>query len=169
MPAQVSWYLRVPEIVAQLHTPTAPPFLDRQAVENLFRLRRRQAIRLMGLCGGYQVGKTFLVDRSSLLYYLDRLTRAGLVDEALTRKRRVSDALNESVNFIAAQQTRIRIDSDSLDRPAVALPPAIELVAPGKLQISYDSAADLLARVAELAAAAADDFPLFQKMVGGRK
>ncbi len=169
MPAQASWYLRVPEIVTQLHAPAAPPFLDRQAIENLFRLRRRQAIRLMGLCGGYLVGKTFLVDRSSLLGYLDRLTRAGLVEEALTRKRRVSDALNESVNFIAAQQTRIAIDSGPRDRPQVALPPGIELVAPGKLQISYESAADLLARVAELASAAADDFPHFQRMVVARK
>jgi len=45
MPAQTSWYLRVPEIAAQLRAPAAPPFLDRPAIESLFRLRRRQAIR----------------------------------------------------------------------------------------------------------------------------
>ena len=85
MPAQSSWYLRVTDIVAQLHSPAAPPFLDRAAIEDLFHLRRRQAIRLMGACGGYQIGKTYLVDRGSLLRFLDRLTRKGVVDEALHR------------------------------------------------------------------------------------
>src|SRR6185312_11990890 len=139
MPAQTSWYLRVPEIVAQLHSPGAPPFLDRPAIENLFRLRRRQAIRLMGTCGGYQVGKTYLVDRASLLRFLDALTRTGLVEEARTRKRRICEALDESANIVAAQQTRIRIDSNLRSRPA-DLPPGIELIGPGRIQICYEGA-----------------------------
>jgi hypothetical protein len=168
MPPQASWYLRVPQIVAQLHAPAAPPFLDRPAIEILFQLRRRQAIRLMGACGGYQVGKTYLVDRASLLRFLDRLKQTGVVEEARARRRRVSAALDESANFVAAQQTRIQLNANLRQRPA-DLPPGIELIAPGKLQISYEGATDLLARVAELAAAAAHDFPRFQQTVEGRK
>lgn len=168
MPAQASWYLRIPEIVAQLHTPAAPPFLDRPAIENLFRLRRRQAIRLMGSCGGYQIGKTYLVDRTSLLCFLEQLTRTGVVSDAVERKRRVRDALNESANLVAAQRTRIQIDTAARVRPA-NLPAGMELIAPGTLQISYSGAMDLLAQIAELASAAANDFPRFQKMVEGQK
>lgn len=168
MPAQASWYLRIPEIVDQLHAPAAPPFLDRPGIENLFRLRRRQAIRLMGACGGYQIGKTYLVDRASLLRYLEQLTRTGVVNEVLARKRRIREALDESANFVAAQRTRIQIDTAARARPA-NLPAGIELIAPGTLQITYGGATDLLARIAELASAAANDFPRFQKMVEGRK
>ena len=164
MPAQASWYLRIPEIVAQLHSPAAPPFLDRPAIENLFRLRRRQAIRLMGTSGGYQVGKTYLVDRASLLRFLDELARSGLVEEARKRKRRISEALDESANFVAAQRTRIQIESKPQRRPT-DLPPGIELIGPGRIQISYGCATELLARIADLAAAAAHDFPRFQKLV----
>src|SRR5689334_4253628 len=108
MPVHASWYLRVPEIVAQLHSSAVPPFLDRPAIEHLFRLRRRQAIRLMGICGGYQVGKTYLVDRVCLLRFLEQVTRTGVVDEVVERKRRICEALYESANFVAAQRTRIR-------------------------------------------------------------
>jgi hypothetical protein len=168
MPAQATWYLRVPEIVAQLHSSTAPPFLDRPAIENLFRLRRRQAIRLMGTCGGYQVGKTYLVDRCSLLRFLDELTRTGIVDEAVRRKRRICEALDASANFVAAQRTRIQVDSGLRDKPT-GLPPGIELIGSGKIQISYEGATDLLARIADLAGAAAHDFPRFQKIVEAGK
>jgi len=44
MPKLPAWYLRVPEILGQLRTPGAPPFLGRTAVETLFRVSRRQAI-----------------------------------------------------------------------------------------------------------------------------
>lgn len=169
MPAQASWYLRVPEIVAQLHTPTAPPFLDRPAIESLFRLRRRQAIRLMGTCGGYQVGKTYLVDRDALLLFLDCLVRTGVVDAAAQRRRRVRDALCESANFAVAQSIRFPTDPVGQNGRLGDLPAGIELIAPGKLQISYDGATNLLARIAQLAESAANDFPRFQKTVEGQK
>ncbi|HZR63568.1 MAG TPA: hypothetical protein VFA85_00375 [Terriglobales bacterium] len=120
----------------------------------------------MGACGGYQVGKTYLVDRASLLRFLDELTRTGVVNEAVGRKRRICEALNESSNFLAAQKTRIQVDTD-LRSKHTNLPPGIELVSSGKIEIHFDGATDLLARIADLAAAAAHDFPRFQKMVEG--
>ena len=122
----------------------------------------------MGACGGYQVGKTYLVDRTSLLRFLDQVARTGVVGEALARKRRVCEALDESANFTAAQRTRIQFNSPSLSRMA-DLPAGVELIAPGKLQITYAGATELLAQIAELAAAAADDFSRFQRLVESRK
>ena len=49
------------------------------------------------------------------------------------------------------------------------LPAAIERVAPGKLQITYSGAEDLLARVAELAATATRNFARFQEIVEGKE
>jgi hypothetical protein len=168
MPAQPSWYLRVPEILGRLSVPTAPPFLDRPAIEQLFGVSRRQAIRLMGGSNGYQIGKTFLVDRHSLVAFLENVEKSGAAPQARARKQRVLTALHEAANQTAARRIQIRTDlpSDS-GRDGAELPAAIELVAPGKLQITYSGAEDLLARIVELAASATNDFPAFRNRYEG--
>lgn len=167
MPVQPSWHLRVPEIRAALGSPASPPFLDRPAIEKLFGLRRRQAIRILTACGGYQVGRTFLISREALLCYMEEVQQAGSVDRLRQRKLRISAALNEVANHVAAQRTQIRTDPELLARRPADLPAAIELVAPGKIQISYHGATDLLAQIAELAAAATNDFPRFRQIFEG--
>src|SRR5437870_10420459 len=107
MPAQPSWHLRVPEIRAALGSPASPPFLDRPAIEKLFGLRRRQAIRILTACGGYQVGKTFLINRDALLAYIEEVAADGAVERIRQRKLRISSALNEGANRAAAQNTQI--------------------------------------------------------------
>ena len=70
MPQLPLWYRRVPEILGRLKTPGMPPVLDRPAIEALFAVRRRQAIRLLGAAQGYQIGKTFVVERQALIDFL---------------------------------------------------------------------------------------------------
>jgi hypothetical protein len=161
------WYLRVPEMLAQLRTPATPPFLDRPLIEELFRVSRRQAIRLLGAVEGYQLGKTFLVDRETLIAYLAALETSGQAPQARARKQRVALALQEVANHAAAQRVQVRTTPDVLRRRPADLPAAIELLAPGKLQISYHGAEDLLANLVELAAAATNDFHTFRKLYEG--
>lgn len=164
MPKSPSWYLRLPEILEQLKAAGAPPFLDRPAVEELFRVSRRQAIRLLGAANGYQVGKTFLIERQSLVGFLEEMEKSGGAPEARARKERVLTALKEAASYTAAQRVQVRAKPDLLRRRPAELPAAIELVAPGKLQISYTGAEDLLGQLAELAAAAANDFAAFRRL-----
>lgn len=164
MPAQPSWYLRLPGILDELRAPGAPPFLDRPAIEKLFRVSRRQAIRLLGAADGYQVGKTFLIHRDALIECLERVEKSGISGQARARKERVVSALNEVVNHAAAQRVQIRVDPHVFRRRHDGLPAGIELVAPGKLQISYTRAEDLLAHIVELASAATNDFAAFRKL-----
>ncbi len=165
MPAQPSWYVRVPEILAALSVPESPPFLDRPAFERLFQVRRRQAIRLLAQCDGYQVGKTFLAGRENVISFLESVHRSGAPDVSRGRRIRIGAAINESANRIAARQTRVSVRPDS----GLALHPAIEIPAPGKVQISFDDASDLLTHLVELATLAANDFPRFQKVFEGRE
>lgn len=170
MPAQPSWYLRVPEILGRLRAPTAPPFLDRPSIEQLFQVSRRQAIRLMGASSGYQIGKTFLVDRSSLIGFLESVEKSGAAPQARARKQRVISALHEAANQTAARRIQIRTDPvGDVGRAAAGLPAAIELIAPGKLQITYQGAEDLLARIVELASSATTDFPAFRSRYEGSR
>jgi len=164
MPKLPGWYLAVPDILRLLRSPGAPPFLDRPAVEKLFAVRRRQAIRILAAASGYQVGKTFVVERPALIEFLEGLENSGAAPEARARKQRVAAALNEVANHAAAQRVIVPAATDALRRRPANLPAAIELVAPGKLQISYRGAEDLLAKIVELASAAANDFPGFRSL-----
>ena len=168
MPQLPSWYRRLPEILDQLRSPGAPPFLDRSAVEALFRIRRRQAIRLLAAAQGYQVGKTFLVERPALVDFLKAREKSGAPPAARARRQRVAAALNEVANYAAAQRTQVPTRADVFRRQPADLPAAIEVIAPGKLQISYHGAEDLLAQIVELAAAATNDFPAFRLRYAGR-
>ena len=125
------------------------------------------AARLSGsssAAGGYQAGRTFLVERPALIEFLEGLEDSGAAPEARARKQRVAAVLNEVANFAAAQRVQIRTAPDVLRRQPVGLPASIERVAPGKLQISYRGAEDLLAKIVELAASAANDFPAFRSL-----
>lgn len=167
MPALPIWYRRIPDILTRLRTAGMPPVLDRVAIEELFGVKRRQAIRLLGAARGYQVGKTFIVDRQAVIDYLQDLENSGAPPEARARKRRVALAISEVASYAEAQRVQIRTSPDALRRRPADLPTAIDLVAPGKLQISYSTAEDLLARLVELAAAATNDFPAFRKLYEG--
>ena len=167
MPKLPGWYVCVPAILDRLRRPDAPPFLDRPAVEKLFSIRRRQAIRVLAAASGYQVGKTFVVERQALIDFLEGIEHSGAAPEARARKRRVAAALDEVANHAAAQRVRVPAAPDVFRRRPASLPAAIELVAPGKLQISYRGAEDLLAKIVELAAAATNDFPAFRTLYGG--
>ena len=165
MPAQPSWHVRVQEILATLNVPESPPFLDRSAFERLFQVRRRQAIRLLVQCDGYQIGKTFLAGRESVIAFLESVKESGAPEVSRGRRVRVGAAINEAANSLAARQTRINTRSDL----GPALHPGIQIPSSGKLQISYNDAADLLTRVVELATFAANDFTRFQKVFEGRE
>ena len=169
MPKVPSWYSRIPEILSLLRDPGAPPLLDRSAVEQLFVVSRRQAIRILNASNGYQVGKTFIVERQALAKFLSAIERSGAGPGFRGRKQRVAAALNEVANYAEAQRVEIRPRPGALLQRPADLPAALELLGPGKLQISYADPEDLLARIVELAAAAANDFPAFRRLYGVAK
>lgn len=167
MPKAPVWYSRLPEILSRLGASGAPPLLDRAAVEQLFGVSRRQAIRILNAAKGYQVGKTFIVETQALAKFLDGIEQSGAGREVRARKQRIAATLNEVANYAEAQRVEIRPRSEALTHPAPHAPSAFELIGPGKLQISYNDPEDLLARIVELASAAASDFPAFRRLYGG--
>ena len=165
MPAQPSWHVRVPEILATLNVPESPPILDRSAFERLFQVRRRQAIRLLVQCDGYQVGKTFLAGRESVISFLESVRKSGAAASARGRRVRIGTAINDAANQLTARRTKISAKADLCRE----MHSSIDIPIPGKLQISYSDATDLLTRIVELATFAANDFTRFQKVFGGRE
>src|ERR1039458_9563202 len=104
MPAKAQWLLQIPEIVSLLETFDVP-VVDRAIIERLFGLRRRRAIELLHRFGGYQAGRTFLVDRRLLIEHLGRLPGG----EEFQRESRRKERLGDTVDQLRRQQTAARV------------------------------------------------------------
>jgi len=162
MPDQPTWIHRLPEILAWLESDEAPPFLHRGLIEAGFRLRRRQALRLMENAGGYQAGRTYLIDRRQLAQFL-RERDSRVVDRAAHRKLRLEDQIDESRRQVEARRLRVRVDPGLENSGAASLPAGIESVAHDRIEIRFFGAEDLLSKVASLAAFAVNEPARFRQ------
>jgi hypothetical protein len=163
MPDQPTWIHRLPEILSWLESSEAPPFLHRGLIEAAFHLHRRQALRLMEKAGGYQAGRTYLIDRSQLARFLrERDTRA--VEQATLRKVRLEDTIDESRRQIEAKRQRVRVDPDlATGIPSASLPAGVEALGRDCIQIRFFGAEDLLSKIASLAAFAVHEPARFRQ------
>src|SRR5689334_21403452 len=112
MPVKASWLLQIPEIVAQLEVFDVP-VLDRALLEHLFGLRRRRAIELMHRFGGYQAGRTFLIDRRVLIRNLQQLTESEEFHSECQRKERLDEALYQFRRIHTTARVKIPVRADS--------------------------------------------------------
>jgi hypothetical protein len=155
--------LHIPDIVAQLEAFDVP-VVDRSIVERTFRLRRRRAIELMHRFGGYQAGRTFLIERRVLIDHLRRLADGDEFQAERQRKERLDRTLGELRQHHAARSVNIPVQPDVWGRKLADLPAAVELK-PGHLHIEFSGSEDLLTKLFELAATASNDFERFQAAV----
>jgi hypothetical protein len=160
MPAKASWLLQIPEIVSQLETFNVP-VVDRSIIERLFGLRRRRAIELLHRFGGYQAGRTFLIERGLLIEQLRHLAEGEEFQTESRRKERLGDAVGHLRSNLAAARVKIPVQTDVLGQPSTGLSEGVALE-PGHLHISFHGTEDLLSKLYELSQAAAKDFDRFR-------
>ena len=137
------------------------PVVDRAVVERLFGLRRRRAIELLHRLGGYQAGRTFLVDRRQLIEQLKRLAEGDDFQAESRRKERLDQKVDQLRRHRAAAQVKIPVQPDVFSRRMADLAPGVDLE-PGHLHVSFSGAEDLLSKLYELAQAAGNDFERFR-------
>src|SRR5215208_5157623 len=126
MPAKPTWLLRVPDIIEELRRLDAP-VIDRAACERLFCIRRRRAIDLMQSIGGYQCGRTCLVNRDDLLHWLEQAQSDSRFRAEQQRKQRVTAQLDELHRHRAAARIRIPVPPESSRAVVPELPGGITL------------------------------------------
>jgi hypothetical protein len=160
MPVKAAWLLHLPEIVAQLEVFDVP-VVDRAMVESVFGLRRRRAIELLHRFGGYQAGRTFLVDRQLFIGHLRRLLEGEEFQTESRRKERLAGIVDQLRQNQAAVRVKIPAPHDTLNRNVAGLSTGIALE-PGHLHIEFRGTEDLLAKLYELSQAASNDFDRFQ-------
>lgn len=161
MPAKAQWLLRVPEILAELSA-LEVPVIDRAVCERLFRLRRRRAIDLMRGFGGYQAGRTFLIDRPRLIAQLEHIRDSPDFTMERQRKERLTERLEAIRRLQAGARVAIPVGEEVLSQRLPDLPAGIGL-GPGELRVQFDSAEELLSKLFALAQAIANDYEAFEK------
>jgi hypothetical protein len=134
VPRKSEWIEQLPSALEELRQFPAS-VVDRAILEKVLRIERRTAIRLMNRFGGFQTGKTFLIDRVRLIEQLEQL-----------------------------RKVRVDVAPDVRDRRMKDLPAGIHLK-PGELRIEFYGAEDLLRHLFELSQAMVNDFGRFQAAV----
>src|SRR5579872_3079872 len=163
MPAQPTWFLHVPSILEQLRA-LSTPLLDRTAVEKLFGVRRRRAHALMGRFGGFQTGRTFLVDRLELIAALEALQRGDDFDREQRRKQRLSAELETLHRQLPGRRVSIDVAPEVRDHVIADLPSGIHL-RPGELRVEFSGTEDLLRKLYELSQGILNDWGRFEALL----
>jgi hypothetical protein len=163
MPAKAPWLLHVPGIIAMLETFDVP-VVDRSVIEHLFGLRRRRAIELLHRFGGFETGRTFLVDRLRLIDQLRGLLESDDFQSESRRRERLDHKIDQLRRHQAAARVRIPVEPNVQERNVAGLSAGVALEA-GHLHIEFSGTEELLAKLYELSQAAANDFDRFRAAV----
>ena len=165
MPAKPECLLRLPEIRAELEH-IAVPIVDRVGIERIFGLKRRRAIELMHEFGGYQTGRTFLVDRARLLEALQSLESKEDYTAEKRRRERLGDVVEASREHLMSMRVLIPVRAAAARASLDRLAPGV-LLLPGILTIEFRHPIELLEKLYGLAQAIAHDFEKFEGLLSG--
>src|SRR3954447_627848 len=157
MPAQPSWFPRLPHILAELRALDTVPFLDRQAFEQIFRVKDRRARVLMSRCPGVRIGNAWAVDRRQLIAWLEGLQQGEEFHFEQQRRQRVAAVYEQAKREHPARQVEVVVPRESQARTLTSLPSGIEL-RPGELRLQFTDVEELLRQLVELGQALQNDF-----------
>src|SRR3954466_8077902 len=164
MPAQPSWFPRLPQILNELRALDSVPFLDRQAFERIFRVKDRRARVLMSRCPGVRIGNAWAVDRRQLIAWLESLQQGEEFQWEQQRRQRVAALYEQAKREHPARQVQIPVSREALGRTLSSLPADIRFL-PGELRIRFSSFEDLLTKLFDLGQAVQNDFDTFGKLL----
>lgn len=165
MARPVEWLQRLPAAIDTLQDVTTP-VISRAMLQQILRVHRRTAIRLMEKFGGYECGGTFLVDRAKLVDALRAIEASGEYQFEASRRERLGAKLEAMRREAKARSVQIPVTPDVWSREVRDLPPTVTL-SRGRLEITCSSAEDLLTQMMELAQAVANDFDAFEERLSG--
>jgi hypothetical protein len=162
MPARPQWLTRLPQIVAELVGMNAP-IVDRTVIERVFQVRRRRAAQLMQAFGGYQVGRTYVVDRIQLIDRLEETAQADMFLFEVGRRERLNEILEKTRHNRRA--AAIVIPVSTIAATPDLLPAGI-LLSPGVLKIEFERPIELLEKLYQLAQMITANFDWFEASAG---
>jgi hypothetical protein len=167
LPTHATWLERAPDILEEILSEETPPILDREAIENLFGIRRRQAIALLHRFDGYKVGRTFIVPRDTVVAFLREILTSGAIEETTAKKKAVIAFLEEAKQALQLPSIPLPSNTKLSEITFDGLPSGIRLQ-PDELTIHFHGATDLLQKLFSLSQALANDFEALEaKLAAG--
>jgi hypothetical protein len=168
---RLSWLNRTEEIAERIEA-SRQQYFDRHDLEGLFDLRSAAAGRLLRRIGpteelGAILGagtrlQARVVLKRDLILFMGRARRSTEFLDERQRHDNLQEHLVEAAKHLAARRVRIAVDPGAVDM--ASLPPGVRLE-PGRLEITFYGAEDLLSQLYGLATSMAGDFPTFQRML----
>lgn len=144
------------------------PVVDRAVIQEVFDLGRRQSIELMHRFGGYQAGRTFLIERNRLIAELDAIGSSGEYQREVARHEKLTTAVAKLQRERRAKEVRFDVPPGVRETRIATLPESVHLE-PGKLEIDFSGSQDLLAKLFALSQAAANDYDGFLNVSDGKE
>jgi hypothetical protein len=138
---------------------TDAPFYDREAIETLFGVRRRQAINLAHRLGTRAMGTSLLVPRANLVSFLKAELEGRDYQADQDRLRRVREGLLEAQRQLDARRVKLTVPVGI--RTLAHLPLGVA-VGPGRVEVTGSDAQDLLQKLFALSRAIAGDMKAFE-------
>jgi hypothetical protein len=165
MPRSPQWFHQLASTIEQLKTFPAP-VVDRASLENMFQISRRSAIRLLHECGGYQVGRTFLISRVDLIAALERVQSGAAFSHEVRRRMRLEEDLERTRRDWRSRQVKLPVAAEP--GRAASLPAGLRIVRAGVLEVEFGSGGELLGRLYELVRIAGEDLVQFEGLLAGK-
>jgi hypothetical protein len=162
MPAQPTWFPRLPEILTELRALETVPYLDRQAFERLFHVKDRRARVLMSRFGGIQIGNAWAVDRQHLIQALEAIQRGEEFQWEQRRRERIAAVYEQVKREYPARQVQISVTRQSNSARLTSLPPGVTLTK-GELRVQFSGLKDFLGKLYILSQAVQNDFEAFEE------
>jgi hypothetical protein len=153
----MEWIEQLPAALEDLRCFTVP-VIDRATLERLLKIERRTAGRLMRQFGGYQVGRTFLIDRRLLIHKLEQF---GCGEVGRAELRQSSDAPERTCQLLPGRNGYQDTAAEMCERLLRDLRAAIPRK-PGELRVEFFGPEDLLRPLFELSQAIMNNLAKFR-------
>jgi len=161
MPRKPEWIHHIDSALAELDL-LPSPFIDRRTLQSLLHVSPRQALRILNRLAPSSAGASLLIPRLELIAKLQSLRDGENSQFEIRRRDRLSDQLNRLRRDLKARQ--VRIEATQPVELLASLPPAIRLT-PGRLEIRFTTAAELLTLLLSLGQAMTNDYHRFAEAV----
>lgn len=156
MPRKTEWIHRIPGILERTRT-FATQYVGRTAIEDLFCVSPRQAVRILQKMGAENVGGAKVIDRDKLVERLEQLQQDKNVVFESNRRENLHRKLEE-----ARSEARLpKIEIPPVPMVSLGQLPMDIQLEPGKLEVRFSSSAELLQNLMLLTQAISSDWDTF--------
>ena len=162
MPRKAEWIHRIPAALEALeHSPA--PLIDRADLEQLLEVSPRQALRILSQLGAAMAGRNLFIGREELIHRLRRVHCGEDARYERRRLQRLDRTLAQLARDLTASRVPVSAGPGARDSRFPSLPPSVRL-RPGRLEVDFGTAEELLTRLFELSQAVANDYASFEAL-----